>query len=156
MHKLARLSEDERRRLVNDFIDAMFGGLDADPTLVAMMRSAMPELPDDPEPDHVDAWVELAELTQDPDFRASMRRMAEYQAAERVHDTADRRHQDRPSMRCPPEVTGRCRRAGRRPCPRCRPRWRCESRGSPPTRVAGYRMSSRRSTAHGRCRLSRW
>jgi len=47
MHKLARLSKDERRRLVNDFIDAMFGGLDADPTLVAMMRSAMPELPDD-------------------------------------------------------------------------------------------------------------
>lgn len=84
MHKLAKLSDAERRRLVTDFVDATFGGLDANPDFVAMMRSAMPELPDDPEPDQVEAWVELAELTQDPDFRASVRRMAEYQAAERA------------------------------------------------------------------------
>jgi hypothetical protein len=32
----------------------------------------------------VQAWVELAELVQDRDFRASVRRMAEYQAAERA------------------------------------------------------------------------
>jgi DNA-binding transcriptional MerR regulator len=87
MHKLAKLSDEERRRLVNDFIDDTFGGLDANPGLVAMMRSAMPGLPDDPEPEQVDAWVELAELTQDPDFRAAVRRMAEYQANE--HDQGD-------------------------------------------------------------------
>ncbi len=84
MHKLAKLSDDERRRIIHDFIDHTFGGLDANPEFVAMMRSAMPELPDDPEPEQVDAWVELAELTQDPDFRASVRRMAEHQAAERA------------------------------------------------------------------------
>jgi hypothetical protein len=48
-----------------------------------MLRAMRPELPDDPEPDQVEAWVELAELVQDLDFRASVRRMAEYQAAER-------------------------------------------------------------------------
>jgi len=52
--------------------------------LVAMLRSAMPELSDDPTPTQVDAWVELAELVQDPDFKASVRRAAEHQAAERA------------------------------------------------------------------------
>jgi len=87
MHKLARLSDEERRRITHDFLDHTFGGLDASPEFVAMMRSAMPELPDDPEPEQVDAWVELAELTQDADFRASVRRMAEQQAAERAKGT---------------------------------------------------------------------
>lgn len=84
MHKLAKLSDDERRRLITDFVDDAFGGFDANADFVDMMRSAMPRLPDDPEPDQVDAWVELAELTQDPDFRAAVRRMAVYQAAERA------------------------------------------------------------------------
>ena len=47
------------------------------------LESPVGELPDDPEPHQVEAWVELAELVQDADFRASVRRMAEYQAAER-------------------------------------------------------------------------
>ncbi|MEV6976538.1 MerR family transcriptional regulator [Kitasatospora sp. NPDC093806] len=84
MHKLAKLSDAERRRLVHDFIDATFGGLDANPEFVAMMRSAMPELPDDPSAEQVDAWVELGELVQDADFRAAIRRMAVHQATERA------------------------------------------------------------------------
>lgn len=84
MHKLAQLSDGERRRIIGDFIDETFGGLDANPEFVAMLRSAMPELPDDPAPEQVDAWVELAELVQDTGFRASVRRMAEYQAAQRA------------------------------------------------------------------------
>ncbi|MFB6888240.1 MerR family transcriptional regulator [Kitasatospora sp. NPDC056327] len=84
MHKLAKFSDDERRRLINDFIDDTFGGLDANAEFVDMLRTAMPELPDDPEPEQVDAWVELAELTRDPGFRGAVRRMAEYQAAERA------------------------------------------------------------------------
>jgi hypothetical protein len=44
----------------------------------------MPELSDDPTPEQVDAWVELAELVQDPDFKASVRRAAEHQAADRA------------------------------------------------------------------------
>ncbi len=84
MHRLAKLSEAERHRLVHEFIDDTFGGFDANPEFVAMMRSAMPELPDDPTTEQVEAWVELAELCQDADFRASVRRMAEHQAAERA------------------------------------------------------------------------
>ncbi|MEU1289001.1 MerR family transcriptional regulator [Kitasatospora sp. NPDC005856] len=84
MHKLAKLSDAERRRLIDDFIDEAFGGLDANPEFVAMMRSAMPELPDEPRAEQVEAWVELGELVQDPDFRAAVRAMAEQQAAERA------------------------------------------------------------------------
>lgn len=82
MHKLARLSDEERWRIITDFIDESFAGLDVNPDFEAKMRSALPELPDDPEPEQVDAWVELAELVGDPEFRAAVRRMAEAQAAE--------------------------------------------------------------------------
>lgn len=85
MHKLAKLSEDQRRRLIGDFLDAVFGGLHANPEFVGIMRSMTPELPDNPEADQVEAWVELAELSQDPDFRVSMRRVAEQHAADRAH-----------------------------------------------------------------------
>ncbi|MEU6866830.1 MerR family transcriptional regulator [Streptomyces sp. NPDC046876] len=84
MHRLAQLSGAERHRLVHAFIDDTFGGFDANPEFVAMMRSAMPELPEDPTTEQVEAWVELAELCQDADFRASVRRMAEMQAADRA------------------------------------------------------------------------
>jgi len=82
MHSLAKLSAQERRQLINDFIDETFGGLPAKPGFVAMMRSAMPELPADPAPEQVAAWIELADLVQDHDFKASVRRMAEFQAAD--------------------------------------------------------------------------
>ncbi|HEV7963992.1 MAG TPA: MerR family transcriptional regulator [Actinoplanes sp.] len=84
MHKLAKLCEDERRRLIGEFLGTVFGGLDADPAFAGIIRSMTPELPDNPEADQVEAWVELAELSQRPDFRASMRRMAEQHAAERA------------------------------------------------------------------------
>lgn len=93
MHRLAKLSDEERRRHINDFIDETFGGLNANPEFVDMLRSAMPDLPDDPDPEQVDAWVELAELTQDSEFRAAVRRMAEHQAAERAQGDTTGLHQ---------------------------------------------------------------
>ncbi|MEU5790595.1 MerR family transcriptional regulator [Micromonospora purpureochromogenes] len=84
LHKLAKLSEDERRRLVDEFLDSIFGGLDVGGEFIGIRRSMTPELPDNPEVEQVAAWVELAELSQDPDFRASMRRMAQQHAAERA------------------------------------------------------------------------
>jgi DNA-binding transcriptional MerR regulator len=83
MHKLARLSEDERHRLIGDFLDAVFGDLGAEPSFAGIRRSMTPELPDAPEAEQVQAWAELAGLSQDPDFRARMRRMATDEAAER-------------------------------------------------------------------------
>ncbi|MFC8077419.1 MerR family transcriptional regulator [Streptomyces sp. NPDC057307] len=104
MHELAGLSEDERRRLVGDFLDAVFGGTDAGPAsageiacpttrltaapaagpLAGVMRSMTPELPDDPADEQLDAWLELAELSRDPDFRAAVRRLMEDDAADRA------------------------------------------------------------------------
>ncbi|MEU6370364.1 MerR family transcriptional regulator [Streptomyces sp. NPDC046931] len=84
MHRLAQLSEDERRRLIGDFLDAVFGGLDAAPAFAGVMRSMTPELPDNPEAEQVQAWVQLAEMSLDPGFRAVVRRMAEDQAAEQT------------------------------------------------------------------------
>ena len=94
MHQLAKMSDVERARLIQDFIDDTFGGLDANPEFVEMMRAATPDLPDDPSPEQVQAWVELAELVQDPDFRDSVRRMAEYQAAERADGDRTGLHHD--------------------------------------------------------------
>jgi len=82
MHQLARLSEDERTRLIGEFLDSAFGGVDADARFAGIRRSMTPELPDDPGPEQVEAWVELAELSQDPDFRAGVRNLAERYAAE--------------------------------------------------------------------------
>ncbi|MFI5659953.1 MerR family transcriptional regulator [Streptomyces sp. NPDC051684] len=84
MHRLAQLSEDERRRLIGDFLDAVFGGLDAAPAFAGVMRSMTPELPDSPETEQIQAWVELAEMSLDPGFRAAVRRMTEGQAAEQA------------------------------------------------------------------------
>jgi DNA-binding transcriptional MerR regulator len=94
MHKLVKLSDAERRRLISDFVDDTFGTADANPEFVEMIRAAMPELPDDPEPAQIQAWVELGELTQDPDFRTAVRRMAEYQAVQRAEgDTTGLHHE---------------------------------------------------------------
>jgi len=48
MHKVATLTAAQRRRLISDFIDSVFGGLDVSPGFLAMMRGAMPDLPDEP------------------------------------------------------------------------------------------------------------
>ncbi|MFJ1461231.1 MerR family transcriptional regulator [Nocardia sp. N2S4-5] len=94
MHKLVNLSEAERHRFIHDFIDNTFGGVDANPAMVELLRSSMPELPEDPTPEHVEAWLELVELVQDNDFRTAVRRMSEYQAKERAEgDTTGLHHQ---------------------------------------------------------------
>ncbi|MFJ3984049.1 helix-turn-helix domain-containing protein [Streptomyces fungicidicus] len=87
MNKLARLSTAERRRIIEDFMAEVFDGIDAaDPDIRQRLRFAAADLPDDPTPEQVDAWVELAELIQDPEFRATMRRMIEVNAADRGPD----------------------------------------------------------------------
>ena len=50
MHKVAKLSDAERRRIIYQFIDDAFGGLDANPDLVAMLRSVMLGAPRRPQP----------------------------------------------------------------------------------------------------------
>jgi DNA-binding transcriptional MerR regulator len=80
MHHLAGLSARERRDLIDDFLGQVFGGLAG---FDGIARSLTPELPDDPAPTQVEAWIELAGLTRDPAFRDVMRRLAEQHAADR-------------------------------------------------------------------------
>ncbi|NPD03339.1 MerR family transcriptional regulator [Nocardioides sp. zg-1308] len=94
MHQLVTMSEFERQRLIDEFLDEAFGGVDANPELLELLRSMRPELPEDAEPAQVQAWVELAELVRDPDFRAAVRRMAEFQASERANGDQTGLHHD--------------------------------------------------------------
>ncbi|GGN75558.1 MerR family transcriptional regulator [Streptomyces albiflavescens] len=87
MNKLARLSAAERKRIIDDFMEETFGGLDtADPDIRTRIQFSLADLPEDPTPEQVDAWVELAELLQDKGFRARMRKMIEFNAADRGPD----------------------------------------------------------------------
>ncbi|MFE5814980.1 MerR family transcriptional regulator [Streptomyces sp. NPDC056479] len=84
MHQLAQLSQAERRRLIDGFLDSVFDGLDDGPGRHAAARRSMtPGLPDNPTDEQIEAWVELAELTLDPDFRGRMRDAAEHHTADR-------------------------------------------------------------------------
>lgn len=75
MRDIARATADERRRIINEFLDSIFAGVPVDPEFEAMMRRAQPDLPDDPSPEQVEAWVELATLVADEDFRRTLREM---------------------------------------------------------------------------------
>jgi len=84
MNRLAQLSDAERRRMIEDFLDDVFRGLDIDPKFEQGMRSAMPDLPEEPTTAQIEAWVELAELVAEPDFRSRIRQMAERAAEDRA------------------------------------------------------------------------
>ncbi|GAA4598446.1 MerR family transcriptional regulator [Planotetraspora phitsanulokensis] len=74
MHKLALLSVRERRQIIDDFVDRVTAGVDLDAD-AAVIAQWMRELPDDPAPEQVDAWIELAELVGDEDFQLTIRRL---------------------------------------------------------------------------------
>ncbi|HZG06798.1 MAG TPA: MerR family transcriptional regulator [Streptomyces sp.] len=77
VNKLARLSADERRKIIEDFMKEVSGGLEGAPDMDERLRRSPVELPDNPSAEQVDAWLELAELISDPGFRTRMRRMLE-------------------------------------------------------------------------------
>ncbi|MCE0768427.1 MerR family transcriptional regulator [Pseudonocardia kujensis] len=79
MNDLARLSAEERQRMIDEFVAEAFAGTDPDAPgagIASAMRTMPAELPDDPSTEQVEAWVELADLVADPDFRARVREMA--------------------------------------------------------------------------------
>ena len=81
MNRLARLSAAERVQIIDAFKAEVFGGLLLDPELRDKVRDMRIELPDDPTPEQVDAWIELAELVQGKDFQARMRAFLELNTA---------------------------------------------------------------------------
>jgi DNA-binding transcriptional MerR regulator len=82
MHHLARLTEAERRTLIEAFLDDVFGGLPAGRGFDGIRRTMTPELPADAAPVQIEAWIELAELSQDDDFRSALRLIMEQYATE--------------------------------------------------------------------------
>lgn len=80
MTDLSTLTADECRRIVEDYLDAVFG--DGASAVADKLRMGTPELPEDPTADQVAAWVELAELLRDRDYVAVSRRMAQRATAE--------------------------------------------------------------------------
>jgi DNA-binding transcriptional MerR regulator len=84
MKNLATMTDEEREALIDDFWDEVTAGLDVNPDFDAGMRSAKPALPEDPSPEQLEAWIELAELVQDKDFRARIRAMSESHSAARA------------------------------------------------------------------------
>ena len=87
MTELAALTAEERWHIVEEYLDAVFG--DAANAVADKMRTGIPELPEDPTPEQVAAWVELAALLRDPDFVASSRRMAQRALAQRAGPDPD-------------------------------------------------------------------
>ncbi|MFF4990392.1 MerR family transcriptional regulator [Streptosporangium saharense] len=79
MHRLARLSARERQQIIDDFVDRVLTGVDPQEGpavgIANGMRQVNAELPDDPSPEQVDAWMELADLVEDEDFQRRVRQM---------------------------------------------------------------------------------
>ncbi|MGW5073371.1 helix-turn-helix domain-containing protein [Rhodococcus sp. NPDC004095] len=82
---LAAMAEGERRALVDTFLDGAFGGAASEAAVQGIMRTLTPELPDDPEPEQITAWVELAELMQDNEFRKVMMGVTDHFAVDLAH-----------------------------------------------------------------------
>lgn len=70
LRRLVTMPDAERERLVEDFWRDVSAELPQD---FAARIHAEPRLPDDPTVEQLEAWVELAELVQDAQFRASVR-----------------------------------------------------------------------------------
>ena len=88
MNRLARLDAQGRKRILDEFVQRVFAGIEDEHgtsrQFADMMRNAFPELPQEPTERQVEAWVDLVELVQDEDFIARSRQMAEYGARKRA------------------------------------------------------------------------
>jgi DNA-binding transcriptional MerR regulator len=74
MTAFASASADEAARIMEEFLSAVFADHDNNP-FALRMRAALPALPDEPTDAQVDAWIELAGLVGDPEFRERVRQM---------------------------------------------------------------------------------
>lgn len=73
MHKLVSMSDDDRERLITGFWDFVTEGLDVHPGYVRLLHARRPHLPDEPSTEQLEAWIELAEIVQDEQFRTALR-----------------------------------------------------------------------------------
>lgn len=77
LHAVTRISNEERSRVVERFYDEVIGDLPVNAQFAQMLRTSVPELPDDATKQQLDAWIELAEMLTDPGFIDNMRAMTQ-------------------------------------------------------------------------------
>ncbi|GAA3125283.1 MerR family transcriptional regulator [Planomonospora alba] len=73
MHKLVSMPDEERERIIDDFWNEVGGDLDVPPGFVERLRTMRPQLPEDPTAAQLEAWIELADLVRDEEFRRAVR-----------------------------------------------------------------------------------
>lgn len=74
MHKLVSMSDDDRVRLIEEFWTDVTDGLDVQGFFVDYLRPWWPNLPAEPTSEQLEAWIELADMTQGVEFREAVRR----------------------------------------------------------------------------------
>lgn len=79
LETLARLSTAERTALLDDFLEDVARNAPADTVWrdwwAGFREASLPELPDNPTDEQLNAWLELAELLADADYRRFLREM---------------------------------------------------------------------------------
>ena len=66
---VTKLSNEERRKVIERFYDKVMDGLPAAKEWTRnMIEASIPDLPEDATPEQLDAWVELATLLEDESF----------------------------------------------------------------------------------------
>jgi len=71
---VTRLSQEERKAVIERFYEKVSEGIPIDKQWMReKIEASAPRLPDEPTPEQVDAWVELAEMVSDPTFVESLR-----------------------------------------------------------------------------------
>ncbi|WP_062352068.1 MerR family transcriptional regulator [Herbidospora yilanensis] len=73
MHKLVRMTDEEREQTIDDFWHDVGEDLDVPESVVDRLRTIRPALPADPTAAQLEAWIDLADLVADPVFRDAVR-----------------------------------------------------------------------------------
>lgn len=73
MHRLVSMSDEQRQRLIDDFWNEVGEDLDVPAGFVDRLRTMRPLLPEDPTAAQLEAWIELADLVRDKEFRRAVR-----------------------------------------------------------------------------------
>jgi DNA-binding transcriptional MerR regulator len=77
LHAVTRLSNEERRAVIERFYRQVAEGIPVDEDWTrSMIDASAPRLPDEPSKEQLDAWIELSEIVSDPTFVEAMRKQA--------------------------------------------------------------------------------
>lgn len=73
MHELVSMSDEDREQLLDRFWNEVTDGLTVHPAFVEHLHRLRPVLPEEPTTEQLQAWIELADLVRDADFRTEVR-----------------------------------------------------------------------------------